>query len=108
MGRSLKKGPFVDHHLRAKFEKMNREGAKRVIKTWWVIRSMYIMGKSSLPFTCPKIWLVIGWESFLQREFSRDIRKKLRLPQLRVRKEVKADLPSCNGTILKGLNYAIC
>jgi small subunit ribosomal protein S19 len=34
MGRSLKKGPFVDHHLRAKFEKMNREGAKRVIKTW--------------------------------------------------------------------------
>ena len=34
MGRSLKKGPFVDHHLRAKFEKLNREGAKKVIKTW--------------------------------------------------------------------------
>lgn len=34
MGRSLKKGPFVDHHLRAKFEKMNREGEKKVIKTW--------------------------------------------------------------------------
>ena len=34
MGRSLKKGPFVDHHLRAKFEKMNREGAKKLIKTW--------------------------------------------------------------------------
>jgi small subunit ribosomal protein S19 len=34
MGRSLKKGPFVDHHLRAKFETLNREGAKKVIKTW--------------------------------------------------------------------------
>lgn len=34
MGRSLKKGPFVDHHLRAKFEKQNREGSKKVIKTW--------------------------------------------------------------------------
>jgi small subunit ribosomal protein S19 len=34
MGRSLKKGPFVDHHLRAKFEKLNREGAKKTIKTW--------------------------------------------------------------------------
>lgn len=34
MARSLKKGPFVDHHLRAKVEKLNQEGAKRVIKTW--------------------------------------------------------------------------
>ena len=34
MARSLKKGPFVDHHLRAKVEKMNQEGAKKVIKTW--------------------------------------------------------------------------
>jgi small subunit ribosomal protein S19 len=34
MARSLKKGPFVDHHLRAKVDKMNLEGAKRAIKTW--------------------------------------------------------------------------
>ncbi len=34
MGRSLKKGPFVDHHLMAKVEKQNKEGAKKVIKTW--------------------------------------------------------------------------
>lgn len=34
MGRSLRKGPFVDHHLLAKVEKMNRAGAKKPIKTW--------------------------------------------------------------------------
>lgn len=34
MARSLKKGPYVAHHLQAKIEKMN-DGAKRtVIKTW--------------------------------------------------------------------------
>ncbi|MCC6127771.1 MAG: 30S ribosomal protein S19 [Chlamydiae bacterium] len=34
MGRSLKKGPFVDHHLMAKVDKSNKEGSKKVIKTW--------------------------------------------------------------------------
>lgn len=34
MGRSLKKGPFVDHHLMVKVDKNNKEGAKKVIKTW--------------------------------------------------------------------------
>lgn len=34
MGRSLKKGPFVDHHLKTKIEKMNREGKKTPMKTW--------------------------------------------------------------------------
>ncbi len=34
MGRSLKKGPFVDHHLLAKVEKQNKEGTKKPIKTW--------------------------------------------------------------------------
>lgn len=34
MGRSLKKGPFVDHHLLKKVEKHKREGGKRPIKTW--------------------------------------------------------------------------
>lgn len=34
MGRSLKKGPFVDHHLLKKVEVMNNEGAKKSIKTW--------------------------------------------------------------------------
>jgi small subunit ribosomal protein S19 len=35
MGRSIKKGPYVDHNLEEKVAKMNGEGAKRsVVKTW--------------------------------------------------------------------------
>jgi len=34
MGRSVKKGPFVDHHLMKKVEALNAAGEKRVIKTW--------------------------------------------------------------------------
>lgn len=34
MGRSLKKGPFVDHHLMDKVDKQNDDGTKRTIKTW--------------------------------------------------------------------------
>ena len=34
MGRSLKKGPFVDHHLMAKVLKTQKEGSKKPIKTW--------------------------------------------------------------------------
>ncbi len=34
MGRSLKKGPFVDEKLLERVEKMNRAGEKRVVKTW--------------------------------------------------------------------------
>ncbi len=34
MARSLKKGPFVDHHLKKKVSKANQEGKKDSIKTW--------------------------------------------------------------------------
>ncbi len=34
MARSLKKGPFVDHHLSKKVEDQNRQGTKKAIKTW--------------------------------------------------------------------------
>src|SRR5262249_38096188 len=34
MGRSLKKGPFIDLHLLEKVEAMNREPDRKVIKTW--------------------------------------------------------------------------
>lgn len=34
MGRSLKKGPFVDEHLMKKIEVLNETDGKRVIKTW--------------------------------------------------------------------------
>ncbi len=34
MGRSLKKGPFVDHHLLKKVDGLNAKGTKQSIKTW--------------------------------------------------------------------------
>jgi small subunit ribosomal protein S19 len=34
MGRSLKKGPFVEGHLLEKIEKLNKENSKKAIKTW--------------------------------------------------------------------------
>ncbi len=34
MGRSLKKGPFVDDHLMKKIEGLNETDGKRVVKTW--------------------------------------------------------------------------
>lgn len=34
MGRSLKKGPFIDHHLFNKVQKANQELKKTIIKTW--------------------------------------------------------------------------
>ena len=34
MPRSLKKGPFIDEHLRIKIERLNEAGDKRVVKTW--------------------------------------------------------------------------
>ena len=34
MGRSLKKGPFVDQYLFKKIDKLNDGGSKKPIKTW--------------------------------------------------------------------------
>jgi len=34
MARSVKKGPFIDEHLKQKIEVMNASNAKRVVKTW--------------------------------------------------------------------------
>ncbi|MBI3211765.1 MAG: 30S ribosomal protein S19 [Simkania negevensis] len=34
MGRSLRKGPFVDHHLLEKVKKQTQSGSKKSIKTW--------------------------------------------------------------------------
>ena len=34
MARSLKKGPFIDHHLQAKVDKALKENDKKPIKTW--------------------------------------------------------------------------
>ena len=34
MGRSIKKGPFVDDHLLRKVEAAQESGSRKVIKTW--------------------------------------------------------------------------
>ena len=34
MSRSIKKGPFADHHLLGKVQTMNRSGQRRIIRTW--------------------------------------------------------------------------
>ena len=34
MGRSVKKGPYLDHHLMNKIQKAQETGDKKVIKTW--------------------------------------------------------------------------
>lgn len=34
MARSLKKGPFVDHHLQKKVTEQNKTGIRKSIKTW--------------------------------------------------------------------------
>ena len=34
MGRSLKKGPFVEQHLLEKIDKQNANNSKKPIKTW--------------------------------------------------------------------------
>ncbi|MEW6620807.1 MAG: 30S ribosomal protein S19 [bacterium] len=34
MGRSIKKGPYIDTKLMDKIKKMNEGGEKKVIKTW--------------------------------------------------------------------------
>jgi small subunit ribosomal protein S19 len=49
MGRSLRKGPFVDHHLMGKVNKSQKEGGKKAIKTW-SRRSMIIPEMVGLTF----------------------------------------------------------
>jgi small subunit ribosomal protein S19 len=34
MARSIKKGPFVDDHLKNKIDELNRKSEKKVVKTW--------------------------------------------------------------------------
>jgi small subunit ribosomal protein S19 len=34
MGRSVKKGPFVDNHLEKRIDAMNSANEKKVIRTW--------------------------------------------------------------------------
>ena len=66
MGRSLKKGPFVDDHLMKKVEAQQGAEKKKVIKTWsrrstifpsFVgFTSLYMMDGNMSLFTFKKTW----------------------------------------------------
>lgn len=49
MARSIRKGPFVDGHLRKKVEQARETGSNRVIKTW-SRRSVIVPGMIGLTF----------------------------------------------------------
>jgi small subunit ribosomal protein S19 len=49
MARSLKKGPFVDHHLQKKIDKQKQENKNEEIKTW-SRRSMIIPDMVGMTF----------------------------------------------------------
>ena len=66
MGRSIKKGPYVEESLYKKVAAMNEAGEKKVVKTWsrsstifpeFVdIHSRYTTAESTFRCTLPKIW----------------------------------------------------
>ena len=41
MGRSSKKGPYIDQNLREKIEGMNAGGERRVVRTWARASTIY-------------------------------------------------------------------
>ncbi len=66
MGRSLKKGPFVDEHLMKKVEAQANDEKKKVIKTWSRrstisqvssdTLSQFMMDVNTFLFTSKKTW----------------------------------------------------
>ena len=66
MSRSLKKGPFIDDSLVKKVEEMNRQGDRKIIKTWsrrstispdFVGHTVGVHnGKKFIPVLLLKIW----------------------------------------------------
>src|SRR5829696_376889 len=81
MGRSLKKGPFVEQHLLEKIDKQNAAGSKKPIKTWsrrstivpdFVGHTFLVHnGKVLARCSSPKTWWATSSGSFRQRESSR-------------------------------------
>ena len=62
MGRSLKKGPFVNEKLLKAIEEMNAANEKKVIKTWsrpsTIFPMVVIVGVDSPLSICPSILLL--------------------------------------------------
>jgi len=66
MGRSLKKGPYIDETLLARIDELNRSRQKKVLKTGhgarrsrrssWATRSRSITAGNLSPSTSPRTW----------------------------------------------------
>ncbi len=73
MGRSVKKGPFVQPVLLKRVKAMNEAGEKRVLKTWSrsstifpdfvATRSPCMTAASMFPYMLPRTWLATSWAS---------------------------------------------
>ncbi len=78
MGRSVKKGPFVDAKLLSRIVAMNEKNEKVVLRTWsrastifpkWlVIPLRYMMEESTFRYISAKIWLDTSSASLLPPE----------------------------------------
>lgn len=71
MGRSVKKGPFVDHQLLKKIEHAKSTGDKKVIKTW-SRRSTILPDAVGLTFAVhngKKFWPVYATENMIGHKF---------------------------------------
>ena len=57
MSRSIKKGPYVDSKLLKKIDKMNNNGKKNVIKTFWYYQKYFERNrKYSLEEELPELY----------------------------------------------------
>ena len=94
MPRSVKKGPFIDHHLENAINRMNSNNkkgftkpgrvARRFHRILWDIRWRSTMAKNLFRFTLPRIWWVTNWESLRQPEHLKAIRaRRLKRPWAR-------------------------
>ena len=76
MGRSSKKGPFIEPSLRQKVEAMNASGDRRVIRTWSRdstifptmvgSRSPRMMADAMCQCLSLRTWSAISWASSLR------------------------------------------
>ena len=81
MGRSVKKGPYVQEVLYKRVKAMNDAGEKKVLKTWSRASTIFPEfvghtfavhdGRKHVPVYEQRTWLVTSWESSLQQEHSR-------------------------------------
>ena len=73
MGRSIKKGPFVEESLYKKVAAMNEAGEKKVVKTWSRASTIFPEfvghtfavhdGRKHVPVSLPRIWSATSWAS---------------------------------------------